>query len=217
MVIHHSRCLHHGITDDAADKLETPAFQVFAHGIGFGTAGRYLAELLPLVDDRLAACELPDISVKRAKFLLDLQEFLRIGDGAGDLAFVADDAWVLQELLNLLSVVFGDLDGVEIVKGGAEVFPFAQDAGPAQAGLEGIQSKEFKEFAIVVHRDAPFGIVIADHQFCVPFPATAGFVLHAFFFLGSGSSCSVMRINSVSQGASSHMSSGMRKQGLAPG
>ena len=129
MVIHHSRCLHHGITDDAADKLETPAFQGLAHRIGFGTTGRYLAELFPLVHDRLAVRELPDVSVKRAIFLLNLQEVLRIGNGAGDLAFVADDAWVLQELLNLLSVIFGDPDGVEIVKGGAEVFPFYRSGG----------------------------------------------------------------------------------------
>lgn len=49
MVIHHACCLHHGIADDAAYELESPGLQGLAHGIGFWAAGRYLAELLPLV------------------------------------------------------------------------------------------------------------------------------------------------------------------------
>jgi len=72
MVIHHPRCLHEGIADDAAYKLESPGLQVLAHGVGLWAAGRYLAELLPLVHDRFATGELPDVSVKRAKFLLNL-------------------------------------------------------------------------------------------------------------------------------------------------
>ncbi len=91
MVVHHSRCLHEGIADDGAHKLEALALQAFAHGIGLRATGWYLAEFLPLVHDSLAVCKLPDVPVKRAKLLLNLQKILRIGDGAGDLAFVAND------------------------------------------------------------------------------------------------------------------------------
>ena len=123
-----------------------------------------LGGAMPGILERLAGDELPDVAVEGAEFFLDGEEGLGVGNGGGDFEAVADDAGIAKEFAGLAAAVAGDFAGVEMVEGGAIVFALVEDGFPAQAGLGALEDEEFEEEAVVVDGEAPFAVVVLDHE-----------------------------------------------------
>ena len=81
MVVDHAYCLHEGVADRSANELESPTLQIFAHGVGFGGAGRNVLERLPGVLLWLTLHEAPNVLVEAAELPLYSQECIGILDG----------------------------------------------------------------------------------------------------------------------------------------
>ena len=105
MVIDHSNRLHESVTDGGTDKFEPGFFQRFGHYIGFGSAGGNLFQRVPLVDDRFAIDELPEIVAETVMLLQNFMEGAGIADSCLDLQPVTNDARVVQQLIDLALVV----------------------------------------------------------------------------------------------------------------
>ncbi len=71
MIVHHSDSLHERITYGRANETEAAFFQIFAHGIGFGCAGRNVAQALSRIQLRLAPDKSPDVAIEGPEFFLD--------------------------------------------------------------------------------------------------------------------------------------------------
>src|SRR5207248_2427000 len=97
-----------------------------------------------------------------AELFLHGKEGFGVGDRRIDLEPVADDAGIGEELLHFSRVVAGDLVGVEVIKGVSIILALAEDRLPAQAGLGTFEDEELEELSIIVQRDAPLLVVVAN-------------------------------------------------------
>ena len=122
----------------------------------------------------LVARELPDVAVEGTELFLDLQEALGVVDDGLDFASVADDASVRHQAFDVGVGVGGDLHGVEVGEGFAEVLPLVEDGLPGEAGLHALQAEEFELLAVVVDGDAPLVVVVGHHQGVVGGAEAAG-------------------------------------------
>src|SRR6185503_9643838 len=163
MVVDHAGRLHEGVADGRADEAEAALLQVLAHRVRFGGARRDVVALAPVLD-RLAADELPDVAVERAELLLHGEKRLRVAHGAFDLQAVAHDAFVLHQERLTGSGEARDLGRIKSGKGAPVVRALFQDRRPAQPGLRAFQRDELEQHAVVVHRHAPFLVVVGDVQ-----------------------------------------------------
>ena len=76
----------------------------------------FLACLALTVVDRLAACELLDVTVEGPVLFLYIEEVLGVDDCGGHLRTVADDASIGKEARVISGGIPGDTPGVEIVE-----------------------------------------------------------------------------------------------------
>jgi len=144
VVVGHSRGLHEGIANGGTDKPEASVFQVFAHGLRRFGPGRDIGEPFPSVSDRFVIDELPDVKVETAEFLLNVEKGPCIGDHRGDFKPVANDAPVLQKLVDFFFAVPRYAEWIESIQGVAEVFAFFQDGHPTQTGLGTFENQQLK-------------------------------------------------------------------------
>src|SRR5579864_1682836 len=112
-------------------------------------------------DHRSAAHKTPEVTVERAKLLLHPKEQAGVGDRGFDLQTVPYDPGILEELPPARGSKARDLVGIEVRKGPAVVGALAQDRRPGQARLSALQCEHLKQQAIIVHRPAPFLVVVA--------------------------------------------------------
>ena len=96
MVIDQACRLHEGVADCRADELEAALLEGFAHRVRFRRCRGDVLDILPLIVDRGAVDELPDIAIERAALGLDIEKYLRIGHGGSNFEAVADDARVVE-------------------------------------------------------------------------------------------------------------------------
>ena len=90
-----------------------------------------------------------------------------IGDGGADLEPVAHDAGILKQAFDVRLGKGGNCVRVEVVEGGPEGRTLAQDGGPRQAGLEGLQADAFVKALLVPDGEAPLGVVVlAQERIC---------------------------------------------------
>ena len=101
VVVHHADSLHEGVADRRPHEVEAALLEIFAHCIGFGSAGRNSLPRAPGVDPRFTAYELPGVVVERTKLFLDGEKGLRIAYRGRDLEPVANDAGIAQQTRNL--------------------------------------------------------------------------------------------------------------------
>ena len=119
----------------------------------------------------------PDEGCERA-FLLD--QFLRtprIVDDGFDLAAMAHDAAVLEQALDVAPGEACDPVEIEIVKCRTEIVALGKDGAPAQSGLKAFQTKFLEQAMIVVDRETPFGVVIAEKLRCSARPTASCFAI----------------------------------------
>src|ERR1044071_6669214 len=91
--------------------------------------------LLRGAQDRLAIDVAPEIRIEAAELLLNGKVALGVVDRAPGLGAVADDAGVLEKLLNLRLVVGRDNGRIEVVEGAPVTLAPAEDGDPAQTSL----------------------------------------------------------------------------------
>ena len=127
VVIDHADGLHQSVADGGADEFKPPPAHILAHGKGLRARGRDLVQSLPMVLYGTVTNKLPDIAVESAKFRLDLQKSIGIGDKGPDLEIVADNSRVLQQCLDLGFIVAGHPVWIESVKCRTIGFPFIQN------------------------------------------------------------------------------------------
>ena len=101
VIVHHSRRLHKGVTDDRPHETEAPLAQLLAQGHRLGALGRHLIHSPPGILYGLVADEPPDAGIKRPKLRLHGQESPGIANGGFQLAPMADDGRICQQFLNL--------------------------------------------------------------------------------------------------------------------
>jgi hypothetical protein len=169
MIVHHTNCLHEGVTDRRADEFKSAFRQVLVHGVGFGRSSRNLPHAFELIANWLVVDEAPDVGVEIPKLFLHSEKGFSVLDRGGDFEPVAHDAGIGEELFDLSRVVFGDFFCVEIIKRLTIVIAFIQDCGPTQSGLRAFENEEFEQEPVIMDGDAPFFVVVGDHGFgCCP-------------------------------------------------
>src|SRR5574337_206057 len=125
----------------------------------------------PAVADGVAIHEAPDVVVKTAEFLLQLDKGTCVANGGPDLQTIAHDAWILEQPGNVAGAEARDSRGIEAGESSAVMLAFVQDRGPTQACLGAFQSQELEPATFIVHRHAPLPVVIGDVQRIVYHPA----------------------------------------------
>jgi len=96
-----------------------------------------------------------------------------IADRSLNLEPVSDYAWVQEQIIHLRLIIAGYQSRVKVIESEPEIFPFFNNARPTQAGLEAIQHNEFKQFPVIVQRDAPLLVVIVNHEWIFAHPVTS--------------------------------------------
>jgi hypothetical protein len=98
---------------------------------------------------------------------------LRVVDEGLDLAPMADDAFILEQAIEIAPGEARDPVEIEIVEGGAEVFALGQDGAPAQSRLKALQTELLEQAAIIADRKTPFGVVISEELWRGAAPAAS--------------------------------------------
>src|SRR5262249_40838735 len=155
-----------------ADEFEAAAGELLGNGARDRRLGWHLLDGAEVVACRLAVDEVPEEARETRSLLHHFLPGLRRLDRALDLEAIAPDAGIGQQPFNLLWRVTRDLDGVEIVKGTAEILALAQDRDPRQPGLEAIEHELLVERPVVEFRHAPFFVVVSDVKRILPGPRT---------------------------------------------
>ena len=178
VIIDHSGGLHKSVADRGANKVETAAFQILAHGSGFSGFCRNTLTVPPPVRDRTSTGKLPDISIKTLELFLHSQKRLRVPHSRFDLEAITDDTGVGEKDRKLCGFIGCDPGRCKSTESLAIRFTFGQDGGPTQAGLGAFQYEELEKHAIIVLGHAPFSVMVGDHgrSGC---PGAAWFVGHA--------------------------------------
>jgi hypothetical protein len=152
---------------------EAALLEVPGERIGFGRGGGHALSVPRAIDDGLPADEGPHVVVEAAELLLHGEEGLGVLDGALDLQAVTHDAGIEKELFDLRGREARDLRRIEFREEAPVVLALGENGGPRQSGLGALEREEFEEDAVVVHRLAPFAIVVRDVLGAAQAPAAA--------------------------------------------
>ena len=114
VVVYEPGGLHECVDDCGPNEAKAALLEVLADGVGDFCADDHFACGVQVRLQGLAVDEAPDVVVEAAKFLLDFEEGLSVGDGGTDLQTVTDDARIGEQGLFLLGVETRDFFGVEI-------------------------------------------------------------------------------------------------------
>jgi hypothetical protein len=104
----------------------------------------------------------PEIGCERAFLADELPGAPRIVDNRLDLAAMTDNAFILEQAVDVALGETRDPVEAEVMKRGAEVRALGHDRAPAQSGLEAFQAQFLEQATIVADRVAPFRIVVAE-------------------------------------------------------
>ena len=116
MIVHHSRRLHEGVADGAADKFESPFFHFLTHGVAFGGGGWDLGKFFPLIMDGFTTDKGPTILAEGTEFFPNLQVDAGVKPYGIDLEPVADNARIFQNSFQLLIGQAGQFFRIESLK-----------------------------------------------------------------------------------------------------
>ena len=105
---------------------------------------------------------MPKIAIEGAIFGLYLDEDFGIGDGSSNLETITDNVFIAQQFLKFMVVVLRNLGIVEVIESHSEGLPFIEDTFPRESCLKAFEDKHLEELMVVVHRFAPFVVVVCD-------------------------------------------------------
>lgn len=146
--------LQKGVDCSSADKFHAAPSQVDRDGIGQWRRGD------AALDYGLEVAEMPNVAVERAKFLLNFDENLRVMHGCSDFLPIAHNGGIVAESVDFCVVVSGYGGAVKPIERTPESLAFVQNALPRQSRHETLQYKPLEKQSIVMHRHAPFVVVI---------------------------------------------------------
>ena len=159
---------------NASGKPYAPFFQIIGDGIREDRAGVFVARLKYY----LSPGEIPDITVKRALFLLNGFDNAAVADGGFYFFTVADDGAVFKQTGCLLFAVVNYFVDIKVIKSLPERFAAVQYALPRKSGLETLQNKQLIEHFIIMQRDAPLLVVVLNILMIIQiYPETTQFQL----------------------------------------
>src|SRR3990172_12007675 len=173
VVVHHPDRLHESVADRGADETKTPGRKLPAHHTGLLGFRRQFGHRPVPVHDGGPAHEPPEICVEGPELAGHIETGTGVPDGGGDLRTVADDPRIGEEPFRFLFAVGRHPDGVEPVEGPAVILPLPENRPPGETGLGAFQHEELEQLPVVVHRHAPFLVVVRNHQRIIPGPFTA--------------------------------------------
>src|SRR5438132_4478119 len=173
VVIDHADGLHVRVDDGGTDQPEATAFQVLAEGVGLLALRRDVLDRSGTILLRSPVDKTPLIGGETPELVPHAQEGPGVLDRRFDLEPVANDARVSEELLHLAGIEARDALGIEAGKGPPVGFPLPQDRDPAQAGLGTFEEQELEQSVVVVNRDTPLLVVVADVEGVRSAPPTA--------------------------------------------
>src|SRR2546426_6247734 len=130
MVVDLSNRLHVGVHDGRADETEAATFQVLADRVRYRRTGRHLLHALPVILQRTAAHEAPQIGVERTEFPLHFEEGPGVSDRRFDLEAVAHDSRNGHQSLHVARAQTRELCTVESWQRPAVVVTCAEDRRP---------------------------------------------------------------------------------------
>ena len=169
MIVNHSGRLHQRVADRRADELKPASLQIAAHRIGFGCPRGHVGHTPPPIQDWFAADETPQVGVEGAEFLAHGEEQLCVLDRGRDFQSVPYDSGVAKQPLEIACTVMRNFFRPKSIERLPIVVSFVQNRGPAQSRLCTFKDQKLEEQSVVVHRDAPFFIMISDVRFgCSP-------------------------------------------------
>src|SRR5690606_19439517 len=122
----------------------------------------------------------PDEGGQRAFPLDEFAGASRVVDDGLDLAAVADDAFVIEQPVD---VALGEARypiEIETMKRHAEILALGKDGSPAQTRLEGLQADFLEQAAIIVDRKAPFRVVVIEELGSRRAPAAARLAIRTY-------------------------------------
>jgi hypothetical protein len=163
VVVDESCRLHEGVADGGAYEREAARAQIATERARRLRLRRHLAHRPPWLLQGPATHEAPHVGVEAAMLTLHGDDGARIGDGRLDLGAVTDDAGVGEETRHAAPSVVRDLTDVEPIERAPVSLAAREHRGPAEPCLCALEDEELEERSIVVDRDAPFLVVIADH------------------------------------------------------
>src|SRR5450830_122640 len=163
VVVDQAHGLHEGVHGGGADKTPAAFLQVFGQGHRFGRSGQALQAQR---GDAVGAAaggglEAPEVGRQAAELVAQRLGTAGIVEGGGDLAAVPHDARVEQQAGDVGFAQGGHAVDVKTLESLAKALALVQDGQPAQAGLKALQADLLEQPGVVVHRKAPFRVVVA--------------------------------------------------------
>ena len=165
--------LHEGITNGGPHELEVARAQIPGEPFRQGGLRRDFARVLPRILYRDAIHKRPQITVKTAKLILDLEIGPGVADGGSNLGTIADDPGISHQARRLGFAKGGHAVGIESGKSAAIIVAFAQHGYPGKACLRTFQQQKFKQDTVVMLRHAPLGIVVGHVKRVITAPGAA--------------------------------------------
>jgi hypothetical protein len=89
------------------------------------------------------------------------------------LASGPDESGVLHEPIDFLRIEARDFLGLELREGFTVVLALTQDCQPREAGLRTFEDELFEVQSVIVHRHAPFFVMVGDVERIVSAPEAA--------------------------------------------
>ncbi len=146
--------LQKGVDNGSADKFHTAPSQVGRDGVGQWR--RSWAAL----DYGFVVAKMPNVTIERAEFLLNFEEDLRILHGCSNFLPIAHDGGIVTENIDFCVVVGSHGGTIEPIERSPKSLAFVQNALPRQSRLKTLQNEHFEKLLVVMHRHAPFAVVI---------------------------------------------------------
>lgn len=164
MVVDHADRLHMGVADHGPDKRKSAFPEVAAERAGLGRTDRKVLEMPGPASGMYCfmISKSPYIMVKRAEFPADHYETLCVVDGGHDFEPVADDPSVAHQPFNIRARKGGDHVPVPVRECFCKVRPALKDGEPRKTGLKSLEREHLEVLPVVMHRHAPFVVVVGD-------------------------------------------------------
>jgi hypothetical protein len=149
------------------------------------------------VDEGLVPHPGPHVPGEGPKFLARFHEKIGVEDSGLDLGAVTHDAGVFHQPGPVPRPEAGYLLEIEAFESLTEILAFVEDRAPGKPGLEGFQDQEFEDAPIIMQGNAPFLVVVGQHERVVitgPRATLENLIFISRFFHGS---VSVSHLKSV--------------------
>lgn len=101
-----------------------------------------------------------------------------IGDCSPDLCAISYYSLIGHQSLDIFVVIGKDCIAVKIVESLSESLPFIEYTLPRQPGLKTFKRQQFEQFCVIMHRTAPFIVMVPYVQRIFRICPMASFLFH---------------------------------------